>query len=267
MFLMLCCGWKNKNKYMGAEKMTKAGIINKFPTDYNINKKEWPYNAIHYYGYTTNTRRFASPIPSSEEDFDVTFDEFREWMKHTGGTGYSTEVSKLFFDCAKDGNGEGYIVETGMWEGFSASWFAAGSKTAGRELVISVDNYFCRDIWPFVHNDLIHYGKCDSRLFFLGVFDWVRRLGFHSAEAAEMLNSPVRILYVDDDHGYEACSASIFAWTPLLISGGTIFVDDYHPEIENDTVVKAVNEHIRDSKLYKDFYIIDDSHVVMATKI
>ena len=61
------------------------------------------------------------------------------------------------------------------------------------------------------------------------------------------------MIFIDGDHSYNAVKADILAWTPFLKHGGWILFHDYDI-FTSPAVQEAVNELIRDSGEYKDFF-------------
>lgn len=62
----------------------------------------------------------------------------------------------------------------------------------------------------------------------------------------------IHVLLIDGDHSYEGVTRDIDAWIPYLVSGGWILFHDY--DITSPGVIKAVDEYVRDSGDYADFF-------------
>ncbi len=78
------------------------------------------------------------------------------------------------------------------------------------------------------------------------------------------------LIFIDGDHFYGAVKSDILGWFPHLKNGGVMLFHDYDPP--EGAVSKAVNELVRDSDKFKDFFIgmkkynIHSSSIVGATK-
>src|SRR5690606_8514286 len=61
------------------------------------------------------------------------------------------------------------------------------------------------------------------------VGDRVTFVRAHSSEAARLWSRPIGLLHVDADHAYDAVRADFEAWSPHVVPGGIIALDDVHP--------------------------------------
>ena len=165
----------------------------------------------------------------------------------------------VLFDAAMHGKGDGFILEIGADMGQSAIPMAIASKMAGREKVFSIDidrgrpdNFFERNSqWQ---SGASRWKKFIQTLVLCGVEDWVIPIGCDSMDAWQFLNLQLRLLYVDGNHDRPHTDNDILKYSEKLISGGLIFVHDYHEE-ETGTY-NSVNEHIRDSSAFWDFHVV-----------
>jgi hypothetical protein len=73
----------------------------------------------------------------------------------------------------------------------------------------------------------------------------VKPLKMTSKEAAHAWNrTPIRILFIDGWHSYEAVTEDILLWFPHVLPGGLIVFDDYsNPEFPG--VRQAVDEQLQ----------------------
>lgn len=70
--------------------------------------------------------------------------------------------------------------------------------------------------------------------------------------AAKVEDASLDIVFIDDDHSYEGCKASIEAWRPKVRKGGFLTGHDYSKE-RFPGVYRAVNELVPDFQLLDDF--------------
>lgn len=134
---------------------------------------------------------------------------------------------------AEHGPGVGAVVEIGSFAGRSTAWLATGSRRAKREKVNAVDHFRGS---PEHHaggafeSSLVTGGSLRERfernLASAGVADWVRVLGEGSPDAAKSWSHPIRLLFIDGDHSYEASRADYEAWSPWLVEGGVVAFHD-----------------------------------------
>jgi predicted O-methyltransferase YrrM len=172
----------------------------------------------------------------------------------------SVRDAQLLYALAHHGPGRGAIVEIGSAWGRSTVFLATGSKRAGRERVYAVDPHtgdpwFLKGVGSPVHGlDTPKYRQTDQATFSslegfrhtlkdFGVDDWVIPVVATSTEAAETASTgPIRLLFIDGLHTYEAVKADVQNWVPRLIPGGIVVFDDYYNTMEGVGVQRAVNE-------------------------
>ena len=124
---------------------------------------------------------------------------------------------QFLFLAARDGWGEGCIVEIGTYKGRSAVTLALGSKSAGREKVFSVD--------PHIEGTLEIFKENLNKF---GVADHVNILVCDSDEASRDIKQNIRLLFIDGLHYYEYVKKDILAFKDLVIDGGIIVFHDYN---------------------------------------
>lgn len=124
---------------------------------------------------------------------------------------------QFLFLAAKEGWGEGCIVEIGSYKGRSAVALALGSKSAGREKVFSVD--------PHIEGTLEIFRQNLNKF---GVADYVNIMVCNSDEASRDLKQKVRLLFIDGLHYYEYVKKDISAFKDMVIDGGIIAFHDYN---------------------------------------
>ena len=189
------------------------------------------------------------------------------------------EEKGFMFDIAKDGEGEGVILEIGADIGQSAIPLAMGSKMSNRDKVISIDHDKGGQDYFWERDKRLHSKRHGGRrweifienLALCGVEDWVIPIGADSKEAWKYLDVDIRLLYIDGNHDYEHKTNDIINYGKMLVSKGWIFVHDYFASGIDDAggsaeeTQMAVNELIKDSNMYTDFDVIGT--LAMAKKV
>ena len=157
----------------------------------------------------------------------------------------------LLYRLARDGEGQGAIVEIGSWMGRSTAWLAAGSKAARREHVHAVDVF---DGGPMLKElDVIRkegttYHHFSENLERLGLFDQVEPIVAESSAAAQgWTKGAIRLLFIDGDHRYPAVRQDFDLWSPHVVVGGFVVLDDaidtYPGVLQLLQEILADNEH------------------------
>jgi predicted O-methyltransferase YrrM len=156
----------------------------------------------------------------------------------------------LLYRLARDGDGAGAIVEIGSWMGLSTAWLAAGSKAAGREPVYAIDVF---DGGPMLKElDVIReegttYHRFTENLERLDLFDHVKPIVAESSAAAQRwTNGAIRLLFIDGDHGYPAVRQDFDLWSPHVVVGGIVVLDDAIDHYPG--VLQLLDEILADTK-------------------
>lgn len=134
----------------------------------------------------------------------------------------------FLYRCARDGYGEGAIVEIGSWHGFSTIMMARGSKQRLREKVYAVDPL----LDPNIRRSFTENIKREK------VPDYIVPCFARSEEFAKDFNEPIRLLFIDGSHEYNQVRKDILLWKDHLIESGIIALHD----INQESVCKAVEE-------------------------
>lgn len=135
---------------------------------------------------------------------------------------------------AEHGPGLGEIVEIGSFMGRSTCWLAKGSKNAAREKVHAVDHFrgSAEHQAGGTHEQPILVAEGTTLRAFK---DNIARNGFEdhvvihpegSPQAAEGWALPIRLLFIDADHSYEASKLDFETWEPLVVEHGLIAFHD-----------------------------------------
>ena len=136
----------------------------------------------------------------------------------------------LLYRLARDGAGQGAIVEIGSWMGRSTAWLAAGSKAAGREHVHAVDTFnggpMLKDL-EVIRKEGTTYHRFAENLERLGLLDHVEPIVAESDAAAKRwTGGMIRLLFIDGDHSYSAVRQDFDLWSPHVVVGGQVVFDD-----------------------------------------
>ena len=158
-----------------------------------------------------------------------------EVLKRINGFLLDIEGYTLYL-LARLGAGEGAIVEIGSFEGKSTAWLALGSKQGSREMVYAVDTFQGSP----EHQEGAEYEsttlKTEGTTFnafqqnmkMIGMADRVTPIVASSTNAAAKWDGgPIRLLFIDGDHSYEACAADFHAWCEYVAPQGYITFHDY----------------------------------------
>lgn len=156
---------------------------------------------------------------------------YLEVLNGLGSIESNTAYSDLqfLFLVARDGKGEGAIVEIGGFTGKSAVAMALGSKWALREKIISIDPHYRGTKDVFIEN-----------IRRKGVADYIEPVFAASEDARKGFKKNIRLLFVDGNHDYEFVKKDILLWKDLVIDGGIIVFHD----INWETVAKALDEFV-----------------------
>ncbi len=154
--------------------------------------------------------------------------------------------SNFLYRCAKNGWGGGAIVEIGSFKGRTTICLALGSKMTGREMVYAIDP----------QPDLSIREQFIRNLTRAKIIKQVVPLFQKSEEAVRDFSSPVRLLFIDGNHEYEAVKQDILLWQGKVIDGGIIAFHDYFPET-NPAFLAGVNKAISELVLNSPEFIVE----------
>jgi MMP 1-O-methyltransferase len=135
---------------------------------------------------------------------------------------------------AARGPGNGAIVELGSFMGRSTCWLAHGTKSAFREKVTAVDHFKgspehqpgevfeCATL----KEEGSTYPRFRANVEAAGLADYVEPIVASSEEAAASWHGPIRLLFIDGDHSYEATKRDFEVWSPFVVPGGIVAFHD-----------------------------------------
>lgn len=175
------------------------------------------------------------------------FEEVDGWL--------SEGEARYLHALASRGPGEGTVVEIGSWKGKSTIVLAGGSKITGRGKVYAIDHHKGGE-----DQESLGYTNIDTEAEFrkniqiAGVDQYVVPMVMKSEEAAQNWRGPIRLLWIDGDHRYEAVKKDFFLWEPYVIEGGVIALHDTYAW---EGPRKVVEEYILGSRRFSIIGFVD----------
>ena len=135
---------------------------------------------------------------------------------------------------AAHGPGAGEVVEIGSYLGRSTCYLAYGAQRAKRPPVVAVDHFQgspehqpgASHESAVLKREGTTYGRFLSNLEAAGLSQHVRPVRQASLAAALDWRAPIRLLFIDGDHSYEATGADFAAWSPRVEPGGLVGFHD-----------------------------------------
>ena len=149
------------------------------------------------------------------------------------GTDYEARVLYELAGGLHDDLDDGYIVEFGSFMGITAAALAHGAEYYNKQLpVIAVDNY----IWNPTALPVAQYMfSC------IGQANNICQIVFDDLRAFKLLcNFPVRLLFIDADHGYKHVMETLETCVPKIEPGGWVALHDYAPQSPNTAINEVV---------------------------
>jgi predicted O-methyltransferase YrrM len=135
------------------------------------------------------------------------------WLKEHEG--------RLLFCLAANLPQPDAVVEIGSAEGKSTIWLASGLKASGRGgRVFAVDPHEA------------YLGRSNTQEEFernmraAGVSEFVVGIGERSEEAAKGWGAPLKLIFIDGDHSYDAVRRDFELWEKHLVPGGVVAFHD-----------------------------------------
>jgi MMP 1-O-methyltransferase len=165
---------------------------------------------------------------ASSDTYSLPFREVKRIIQKVDGWLTESEA-KYLYSLASRGPGQGAIVEIGSWKGKSTIVLASGSSARGREKVYAVDHHK-----GSAEHENMGYKDIDTEREFrenittAAVENHVIPLVMTSIDAVRNWQGPIRLLWIDGDHDYEAVKSDFLLWEPHVVPGGVIaFHDTY----------------------------------------
>jgi predicted O-methyltransferase YrrM len=226
-------------------------------------------------------RRFFSEKPSQQRraNMDQILDrlriavdclEFMQLLDRVRGFLNPVEGYALM-TMARLGPGLGEIVEIGSFMGKSTCWLATGTKQVLREKVTAVDHFEGSPEHQkgaaMETPDIVEKGSTldafKANIKAVGVDDYVDTIVASSEEAAKHWTKPIRLLFIDGDHSYEAARKDFELWSPFVIQGGLVL---FHDIDVGDGVTKFYRELTGQSTEYEHQFQVASVAVLQKKK-
>jgi predicted O-methyltransferase YrrM len=157
------------------------------------------------------------------------------------GWSYRQDLA-LLYQLAAQVPGEGVVVEIGSYEGMSTIALAKGVEGGDDGPVHTVDPHTGdRQAleWGGV-DEILSEQDFRRNISEAGVEDKVTSYTMTSNALAEQwTGEPIRLLFIDGWHSYDAVADDIRNWVPLLTDRGVVVIDDYY---NYDEVRSAVDD-------------------------
>lgn len=216
----------------------------------------------------------------SQESFNDTLVDLEEMSQVHRITreidGWLTELEgAALYHAAAYGPGAGSIVEIGSFKGKSTIWLANGSKRVGRELVYAVDTHLGSPEHKAGGEFASHMpseGTTESvfreNIKQAGLEDQIVPLVMSSSVALSAWQEPIRLLFIDAAHAYEAVRRDFLDWQKHLVVNGLVAfhdVDRWDGSTALDGPSRVVYEDVAQTGLYSGPTIVD--HLAFASKI
>ena len=172
-------------------------------------------------------------------------DDFRRYQRRWNGV-YGWLIpsqARWLFEAAKNTAPKGAIVEIGSAYGRSTVCLAWGARLAGNGKVFAVDPHIGgKGFREQLGAGAEGYSSLEGFLANLRRFHldpWVVPVTSGSEEAAQQWSDgPIRLLFIDGWHTYEAVSQDILGWRKFMAPGGTVALHDY----QDDGVKRAIHD-------------------------
>lgn len=188
------------------------------------------------------------PLSKSDEvtlaKHSIYFRRFQAAVSSIHGMITNDEAALLFsIACSQDIDGE--ILEIGSWLGKSTVHLAMGAKISKNGKVTAVDTFIGNAgkenmyTAPLKNSETI-IERFRKNIALAGVSKNVDVFHMSSVEAARRYKKPIRLLFIDGCHDYEAAIEDIKIWTPKVMHGGIIILDDFTHQFPG--VVQAAQE-------------------------
>lgn len=194
-----------------------------------------------------------------------------------GIDGWLTELEgAALYHAAMYGPAEGKIVEIGSFKGKSTIWLAKGSKRVGKERVYAIDTHLGSPEHRPGGEFASHMPLEGTTEFVFrqnikdaGIEDWVVPLVMSSDDALKLWQDPIRLLFIDAEHAYEATRRDFLSWQQYVTVGGLVAfhdVDRWDGSVKVlDGPTKVVYEDVAQTGLYSAPIIIN--HLAVVSKV
>lgn len=140
----------------------------------------------------------------------------------------------ILYWLAKNVAVQGSTVEIGSFKGRSTCWLAKGTSDRGSGVVTAVDHFIGSPEHQagmnFEDRDIVTSGstlpKFTENLAAHGLSNFVEPKVGDSSEIGSCWDAPIRLLFIDGDHSYEATKKDFDIWSKHVPSGGVVAFHD-----------------------------------------
>ncbi len=146
----------------------------------------------------------------------------------------------------------GVIVEIGSWKGKSTVALARGASKVHHENIFAIDPHKVFPEEGYLEDTLSQFF---ANIKNTGVEGRVVPMLMTSEEAARGWNKPIRLLWIDGDHRYEAAKLDFALWEPHLVEGGILAM---HDTIRKRGPKRVLWENVFRSDRFQEITIVDN---------
>jgi len=146
----------------------------------------------------------------------------------------------------------GVIVEIGSWKGKSTVALARGASKVHKEKIYAIDPHKILFEEGYHEDTEAEFRATINQC---GVNDRVVPLITTSEEAARGWDKPIRLLWIDGDHRYQAAKLDFTLWEPHLVEGGILAM---HDTIRKKGPKRVLWEEVIRSGRFQEFAIVDN---------
>jgi hypothetical protein len=158
-------------------------------------------------------------------------------------------------------NNNEFVLEIGAYRGTTTVFMAKVLESLGnRSPILSIDPF--ERYQPSPLNPQGDYSAYVANVVKNHLDDICLPLAAFSGNAAPVVASNIGVLVIDGDHLYPAVSRDLSLYSPKIVEGGYVFIDDYGPAYPG--VVEAVDEFFVNNP---EFLIHAKSYFVIAERI
>ena len=192
----------------------------------------------------------------------------RGYIDINGWLGYK-EAVYLYKAANSIAREEPTIVEIGTWQGKSAVIFGQAVKKHSNAKVICIDPFNAsgdlksQPDYQTITDSMVMSLKeaCFQNLKQNGVEGVVELIEGRSYEFVRSWNKPIDLLFIDGDHEYAAVKRDLHDWSPFLVNGGLLVMDDVSmANLRHENPGRVVRESILDNPDWSDCFQIGTIH-------
>ncbi|HEX6768520.1 MAG TPA: class I SAM-dependent methyltransferase [Candidatus Binatia bacterium] len=146
----------------------------------------------------------------------------------------------------------GVIVEIGSWKGKSTVALALGAGNIRSGKIYAIDPHRVMPEEGYLEDTEAEFL---ANIKSAGVADRVVPMIMTSAAAAREWDKPIRLLWIDGDHRYEAAKLDFSLWEPHLVEGGLLAM---HDTIRKKGPKRVLWENVFTSDRFQEIAVVDN---------